>query len=231
MQKKWDCNDDSIKFVYCYMALLSVRNYWRITNKIFDNIIKSGAIDLCMNYFGAIETRLKTNYCLKQFVKMVKDGQHAGSKTNFPCDATFYNFRNGRQEKVNTPDLNVKICCNRDQKKNNKHSNKQTMLIRFFRTWINWLHWTKYIVMLYLHGFCYFAVSFQFTERSWCLSNIYIEALYSWSTRGFLINPKFGINSSRKHVKNFCVTEIRYVYQRKYSKSESFFIRTPKTWI
>ena len=117
------------------------------------------------------------------------------------------------------------------KKKNNKHSNKQTMLIRFFRTWINWLHWTKYIVMLYLHGFCYFAVSFQFTKRSWCLSNIYIEALYSWSTRGFLINPKFGINSSRKHVKNFCVTEIRYVYQRKYSKSESFFIRTPKTWI
>ena len=131
MQKIWDCNDDSIKFIYCYMALLSVRNYWRITNnKIFDNIIRSGAIHLCMNYFGAIETRLKTNYCLKQFVKMVKDGQHAGSKTNFPCDATFNNFRNGRQEKVNTPDLNVKICCNRDQKKKitNTVINKQCWL-------------------------------------------------------------------------------------------------------
>ena len=27
---------------------------------------------------------------------------------NLPCDATSYNFRNGREKKVNTPDLNVK---------------------------------------------------------------------------------------------------------------------------
>ena len=37
---------------------------------------------------------------------------------------------------------------------------------------------------------------------------ICIEALYSWSIRGFLINHKFVINSSRKNVNNFCVTEI-----------------------
>ena len=37
--------------------------------------------------------------------------------------------------------------------------------------------------------------------------------------------------SSRKNVNNFCITEIRYVYQRKYKKSKSFpfFIRTPKS--
>ena len=46
-KKKWDYNDDndaSIKFIYCMMTLLRVRNYKRITNnKIFDNGIKSGA--------------------------------------------------------------------------------------------------------------------------------------------------------------------------------------------
>ena len=31
----------------------------------------------------------------------------------------------------------------------------------------------------------------------------------------FLTNHKFGINSSRKNVNNFCATEIRYFYQRK----------------
>ena len=31
-----------------------------------------------------------------------------GGKTNIPCDATSYSFRNGREKKVNTPDLNVK---------------------------------------------------------------------------------------------------------------------------
>ena len=40
--------------------------------------------------------------------------------------------------------------------------------------------------------------------------------------QGFYINHKFGINSSKKNVNNFYVTEIRYVYQRKYSKSKCF---------
>ena len=40
---------------------------------------------------------------------------------------------------------------------------------------------------------------------------ICIRALYSWSIMGFKINHKFGINSSRKNVNNFYVTEIRYV--------------------
>ena len=44
MQKKRDCNDASIKFIYCKMALLRVRNYKSIiNNKIFDNTVKSGA--------------------------------------------------------------------------------------------------------------------------------------------------------------------------------------------
>ena len=46
-EKKWDYNDDndaSVKFIYCMMTLLRVRNYKRITsNKNFDNRIKSGA--------------------------------------------------------------------------------------------------------------------------------------------------------------------------------------------
>ena len=65
---------------------------------------------------------------------MVKDGymRVVRHKTNFPCDTTFYNFRNGRQEKVNTPDLNVKICCNKDQKITNTVINKQCRL-DFFR--------------------------------------------------------------------------------------------------
>ena len=142
---------------------------------------------------------------------------------------------------MNTPNLNVKICCNKDQKITNTIMNKQCRL-DFFRIWINWLYWTKYFIMLYLLGLCYFAVSFvifqrhKFIKSSWCLRNICIiciGAFYSWSIREFLINRKFGINSCRKNVNNFWVTDIRYVYQRKYSKSKkfSFFIRTPKPWI
>ena len=45
-----------------------------------------------------------------------KTGVKIGSKTNLPCDAISYNFRNGRQEKVNISNLNVEICCNKDKK-------------------------------------------------------------------------------------------------------------------
>ena len=54
------------------------------------------------------------------------------------------------------------------------------MSIRFFRIWINWLYWTEYIIVLYLHGFCYFAVSFaifwrpEFILKSWCLGMYYL---------------------------------------------------------
>ena len=60
-----------------------------------------------------------------------------------------------------------------------------------------------------------------------------LERFFSWSNRGFLINHNFVVNSSRNNVNNFRATEFRYVYQKNYSKSKSFsfFIRTPKTWI
>ena len=86
--------------------------------------------------------------------------------------------------------------------------------------------------ILYLNGFCYSAVSLaifwrsEFIKTSWCLSNICIiciGALYSWTIRGFWTGHMFVINSSIKNVNNFCVTEIRYVFQRKYSKSKVFY--------
>ena len=89
------------------------------------------------------------------------------------------------------------------------------MSIRFFRIWITWLYWTEYIIMLYLHEFYYSAVSFAifwglnlFKQVGVSVYIICIRALYSWSIRGFSINHKFVINSSRKNVNNFCVTEI-----------------------
>ena len=106
-----------------------------------------------------------------------------------------------------------------------KHSNKQKCQLDFLRIWINWLYWTKYIFTFYLHGFCYFTVSFEFIKRSWCLSNICIiciGVLYSRSIRAFYINHKFGINSSRKNVNNICVIEIRYIYQMKYKNQKDF---------
>ena len=151
-------------------------------------------------------------------------------ETNFPCNSTCYNFRNCRQEKVNTPDLNVKICCNKDQEITNTIIHKQCRW-DLFMIWINWLYWTKHSTMLYLNGFCYFIVSFvffwplEFIKRSWCLSNICIiciGVLYSRSIRAFYINHKFGINSSRKNVNNICVIEIRYIYQMKYKNQKDF---------
>ena len=97
-------------------------------------------------------------------------------------------------EKLNTPDLNAKICFNKDQKIKNTVINKQRRL-DFFRIWtIGYIEPNILIIMLYLHGFCYFAVNFaifwrpEFIKRSWCHSNICIiciGALYSWSIRGF----------------------------------------------
>ena len=57
-----------------------------------------------------------------------------GSKTNLPSDAISCNFRNSRQENVNTPDLKVKICGNKDHKITNAVINKQCRLdfFRFF---------------------------------------------------------------------------------------------------
>ena len=56
------------------------------------------------------------------------------SKTNLPSDVNSCNFRNSRQENVNTPDLKVKICGNKDQKITNAVINKQCRLdfFRFF---------------------------------------------------------------------------------------------------
>ena len=48
------------------------------------------------------------------------------------------------------PDLNVKVCCNNDQK-NSKHCNKKNkqFLLDFLGFWITWLYWTKYFIMLF----------------------------------------------------------------------------------
>ena len=116
---------------------------------------------------------------------------------------SFYNFRNGRQKKANKPGLSVKTCCNKGQK--NKYSNNQAMSIQFFLDFF----------MLFLHRPCYFAVSFaifwrpEFIKTIWCLRNVCV------------------INSSRKNVYNFFVKKVRYVYQRKYSKSKNLFLFYP----
>ena len=106
-------------------------------------------------------------------------------------------------------DLNMKIWCSND-KKNNKHSNKQTeCLLDYLRIWIMWLCWTKYFIMLCLHGvllfwyqFCHFLTDSIYL-KSWCLSNICIlciGALHSRSIRGICINHSVGINSPERLV-------------------------------
>ena len=106
-----------------------------------------------------------------------------GGKTNIPCDATSYSFRNGREKKINTPDLNVKSAVIKIKKITNTVINKQCRL-DFLRIWVNRRYWTRYVIMLYLPGFCYFAVSFailwrpEFIKRSWCLSNICIICIF-----------------------------------------------------
>ena len=105
------------------------------------------------------------------------------------------------------PDLNVKICCNNDQK-NSKHCNKkkQTISLRFFRI-LNHLAILNQILYYAILRFCYFAVSFaffwrpEFIKRSWCLSNICIiciRALHSSSIRSFKLTTRLELTDPER---------------------------------
>ena len=116
---------------------------------------------------------------------------------------SFYNFRNGRQKKLISPVWVWKSAVIKVKKIN-------TVIIKQC-----WFKFFLDFFMLFLHRPCYFAVSFalfwrpEFIKTIWCLSNVCV------------------INSSRKNVYNFFVKKVRYVYQRKYSKSKNLFLFYP----
>ena len=137
------------------------------------------------------------------------------------------------------PDFSMKICCNMDQKITNTIINKQCRSDFLGFESLGYIEPNTLLCSIYMNSTILLSVlPFSdglnlFKQVGVSVYIICIRALYSWSIRGFSINHKFVINSSRKNVNNFCVTEYKYVYQRKYSKSKgfSFFICAPKTWM
>ena len=128
----------------------------------------------------------------KTRVKMVK------IRVRLTCDwgvwRHIFSFQEWQAKNGILPDLSVKISSNNDEKITNTVIKSRQCLLDFCRICITWLYWTKYFMMLCLHRFCYFAVSFaifwrlEFIKRSWCLINISIiciGVLYFWSIRGF----------------------------------------------
>ena len=137
------------------------------------------------------------------------------------------------------PDFSMKICCNMDQKITNTIINKQCRSDFLGFESLGYIEPNTLLCSIYMNSTILLSVlPFSdglnlFKQVGVSVYIICIRALYSWSIRGFSINHKFVIISSRKNVNNFCVTENKYVYQRKYSKSKgfSFFICAPKTWM
>ena len=108
----------------------------------------------------------------------------------------------------------MKICCNMDQKITNTIINKQCRSDFLGFESLGYIEPNTLLCSIYMNSTILLSVlPFSdglnlFKQVGVSVYIICIRALYSWSIRGFSINHKFAINSSRKNVNNFCVTEI-----------------------